>query len=68
MICEHGNHIKMLWTSQGRETVEHVLVAFEGCSECIGIWVTDEESGTDSVHPVDGEWEQLENDPILFND
>lgn len=61
MKCEHGNHIKMAWTSQGRETVEHVLIAFEGCDQCVGIWVTDEANGSDAVHPVNGEFEELDS-------
>lgn len=61
MKCEHGNHIKMGWTSQGRETVEHVLINFEGCDQCVGIWVTDEGEGEAAIHPINGVWEELDS-------
>ena len=61
MKCEHGNDIRMSWTSKGRETVEHVLIAFEGCDQCAGIWVTDEGLDNEAIHPINGVWEELDS-------
>ena len=62
MKCEHGKHVQMEWKLNTQYWEDGVSIRFSGCDQCIGIWVTDYHTESQSVHPVGGDFQDLLDD------